>query len=146
MKSSSSGSVHFVKLDKDEDVIDKITSYINTLETPSATLSAIGVLKEIELGYYDLHAGKYIVKIIEDDMELLSFSGNVGVLNGKAHPHIHVVLAGKDFNCIGGHLLKAKVGVTCELFINTMGSKLERLYDDNIKLNLLTPVSTEVQK
>ncbi len=138
--------MHFIKLDKGEDVIETITSYINKADVHAAVMSAIGVLKEVELGYYDLHEGKYIVKKIEEDMELMSFSGNIGILNGKAHPHIHVVLAGPDFNCVGGHLLKAKVGVTCELFMNTFNNKLERIYDDNIKLNLLTPVSAEVKK
>lgn len=146
LKSSNSDNIHFVKLDINEDVLSTITKYLVDNNIRSATLNAIGVIKDIEIGYYDLHAGKYLVKKIEEDMELLSLTGNVGILNGEIHPHIHVVLSGKDLNCIGGHLLKAKVGVTCELFINANKMDLERLYDDNIKLNLLTPLKAGVKK
>ena len=146
MKSSKLGQFHFVKLDKGESVLESITAYINDHNIRSATLSAIGVLKEIELGYYELKTGKYLTKYFDHDLELLSLNGNVGTLNGKQHPHIHVVLGDSELNCVGGHLLKAKVGVTCELFITGSDIILERLYDDNVKLNLLAPSDVEVKK
>ena len=146
MKSSKSGQFHFVKLDKGESVLESITAYINEHNIKSATLSAIGVLKEVELGYYELATGKYVTKYFEHDLELLSLNGNVGTLNGKQHPHVHVVLGDSGLNCVGGHLLKAKVGVTCELFITESNMALERLYDENIKLNLLSPSQVEVKK
>ncbi len=139
MKSSSSGNIHFLKLDKGEDVLASLTEYINVSNIKSATLTAIGVLRDAEVGYYKLEEAQYVKKIFDGDFELLSLSGNVGELNGKKHPHIHVILGDEKANCYGGHLLAAKVGVTCEIFITTTNMELERIYDDKIKLNLLSP-------
>lgn len=139
MKNSVSGNVHFIKLDRGEDVLENVVSYINEKNINAGVITALGVLKEIEIGYYELEKAKYVTKYLKDDHELLSLSGNVGELNGKKHPHIHVVLGDKDLNCSGGHLLKAKVGVTCELFISASDMKLERIFSDEVKLNLLSP-------
>jgi len=139
VKSSSSGNIHFVKLDKGEDVLAILTEYINTADIKSGTFSAIGVLKDIEVGYYELEKAQYAKRTFKGDFELLSLSGNIGELNGKRHPHIHVILGDKDANCSGGHLFSAKVGITCEVFITASVMELERIYDDNIKLNLLSP-------
>jgi predicted DNA-binding protein with PD1-like motif len=139
VKSSSSGNIHFVKLDKGEDVLAILTEYISTADIKSGTFSAIGVLRDTEVGYYELEKAQYIKKTFKGDFELLSLSGNIGELNGKRHPHIHVILGDKDSNCYGGHLLNAKVGVTCEVFITATVMELERIYDDKIKLNLLSP-------
>jgi uncharacterized protein len=141
MKSSSSANTHFIKLDKGEDLLSILTEYINSRDITSGTLSAIGVLSDVEIGYYELEKGAYVKKLLTGDYELLSLTGNVGILNKTTHPHIHVILGDNKFNCYGGHLLKARVGVTCELFLTTYEVKLERLYDDEIKLNLLSPKS-----
>jgi len=141
MKSSSSGNTHFIKLDKGEDVLASLTEYINLRDITSGTLSAIGVLSDVEIGYYELEKGAYIKKVLTGDYELLSLTGNVGLLNNATHPHIHVILGDSSFNCHGGHLFKATVGITCELFLTTSSVKLERIYNDKIKLNLLSPKS-----
>ena len=141
MKSSSSGNVHFLKIDKGEDVLQVLTSYINEAGIKSGSFSAIGVLCDVELGYYELDKANYIKKTFNGDYELLSMIGNVGELNGKQHPHIHVVIGDSRFNCFGGHLLGGKVGITCEIFITSSEMILSRVYDDKMKLNLLSPLS-----
>ena len=139
MKSSSSGNIHFIKLDKGEDVLAILTEYMNTADINSGTLSAIGVLRDVEVGYYEQEKAQYVKKLFKGDFELLSLSGNIGELNGKRHPHIHVILGDDKANCYGGHLFSAKVGITCEVFITAATMELERIYDDKIKLNLLSP-------
>lgn len=141
MKSSSSGNTHFIKLDKGEDVLALLTEYINTAGIKSGTLTAIGVLSDVTIGYYELEKGAYIKKVLKGDYELLSLTGNVGLLNKAMHPHVHVILGDDKFNCYGGHLLNARVGITCEIFLTTADIKLERIYDDKVKLNLLSPKS-----
>lgn len=141
MKSSSSGNTHFIKLDKGEDFVLTLTEYLNLRAITAGKLNAIGVLSDVEIGYYELDKGAYIKKTLKGDYELLSLMGNVGILNSATHPHIHVILGDDKFNCYGGHLFSAKVGITCEVFLTTSDIKLERVYDDEVKLNLLSPKS-----
>ena len=141
MKSSSSANTHFIKLDRGEDVLPALTEYINLAGIKSGTLSAIGVLSDVEIGYYELEKGSYVKRVLKGDYELLSLTGNIGLLNNALHPHIHVILGDAKSNCYGGHLFSAKVGITCEMFLTTYDIRLERVYDDKIKLNLLSPKS-----
>ena len=141
MKNSSNGNTHFIKFDKGEDVLSTLSEYLNLRDIKAGTLSAVGVLSDVEIGYYQQEKGAYIKKLLKGDYELLSLTGNIGILNKATHPHIHVIIGDDKFNCYGGHLLNAKVGITCELFIRTSDIDVERIYDDIVKLNLLSPKS-----
>jgi uncharacterized protein len=140
VQSSKDGKNYFLKLDIEEDVIENISKFCLENDIKAASIKAIGVLKNIELGYYDIKKGTYEKHILHEDYELLSFIGNIGINDGIPHPHIHVVLGDKKLSCIGGHLLKAKVGVTCEVFITSFDMDIERLFDEKTKLKLLKPV------
>lgn len=139
MKKSRSGNLHFIKLDKGEELIGTVSAFANETGILSAFVTGIGVLKDIELGYFDVEKSAYDIKKLEGDFELVSLMGNIGKMDGKAGVHFHVVLSDKEFKCIGGHLLKAYIGVTCEMVIASTDMRLERLYDPDTKLKLLSP-------
>ncbi|MEI6093285.1 MAG: PPC domain-containing DNA-binding protein [bacterium] len=143
MKNSRSGNLHFVKLDKGEELISTVSSFANEIGVVSAFVTGIGVLKNIELGYFDVQKSAYDIKKLNGEFELVSLMGNIGRVDGKAGVHFHVVLSDKDFKCIGGHLLKADIGVTCEMVIASTDMKLERTYDPDTKLKLLSPSCCE---
>ena len=140
MKKSKSGNLHFIKLDKGEEIIGTITDFASQTGIKSGFMTGIGVIKDIELGYFDVEKAKYDIKKMEGDFELLSLMGNIGITDGNPSPHIHVVLGDNKFHCFGGHLLKGHVGVTCELVLAATDMKLERVYDHDTKLKLLTPI------
>lgn len=139
MKNSSSENKHFLKIDKGEDFLSILTSFIKSKRIGSGTLTAIGVLKDVELGYYEIKTNEYKTRTFLGEYELVSCLGNIGYLKGEAHPHIHVIIADDKFNCYGGHLLKGTVGITLEIFIIETGMELERIYDQELGLNLLSP-------
>ena len=143
MKNSRSGNLHFIKLDKGEELITSITSFANEVGIKSGFLTGIGVLKDLEIGYFDVKNAKYDIKKLEGEFELLSLMGNIGITDGKASPHLHVVLGDNKFQCFGGHLIKGYIGITCELVLAATDMKLERLYDADTKLKLLTPIHEE---
>ena len=140
MKNSRSGNLHFIKLDKGEELIGSITTFANEVGIKSGFLTGIGVLRDAEIGYFDVEHARYDIKKLNGDFELLSLMGNVGITDGKATPHLHVILGDNKFQCSGGHLLKGYIGVTCELVLAATDMKLERIYDPDTKLKLLTPI------
>ena len=140
MKNSRSGNLHFIKLDKGEELIASITAFANEVGIKSGFLTGIGVLKDVEIGYFDVKNARYDIKRLDGEFELLSLMGNIGTTDGSASPHLHVVLGDNKCQCFGGHLLKGYIGITCELVLAATDMRLERIYDPDTKLKLLTPI------
>jgi predicted DNA-binding protein with PD1-like motif len=55
--------------------------------------------------------------------------------------HAHVVLGRRDGSAVGGHLLRATVFPTLEIFIADMGARLTREKDPATGLMLLSRLS-----
>lgn len=104
-----------VKFDNGEDVFKSLEIVIEKYNINSALiLSGIGMLKDIEIGYYN---GKnYIIERFVDPMELLSMHGSI-TMGKENRIHIHVSLANSEHKVFGGHLIKAKVCVLNEIVI-----------------------------
>ena len=126
----------------DENIMTVLTEMASTAELAGAHISGIGALKEIELGYYDLHHKTYDRKTFADDYELLSFTGNITLKDGEYYPHIHVALGGPDYQVIGGHLFSATVAVTAELVITPLAKLPTRKFDEQTGLSLICPLAS----
>lgn len=77
-------------------------------------LSCIGMLKNIEIGYFT--GNDYKIERIEKPMELISLQGNIG-RGEDTICHFHVALAGENHEVKGGHLLRGEVKVVNEIAI-----------------------------
>lgn len=94
------------------------------------------MLKNAEIGYYE--DGKYIIETIESPVELVSTSGNMFFdPEGKLDWHIHVALAKRSHELVGGHLTGGKVWNTAEIFVQTIpGTEfVKEIEDGNPRLN-----------
>ena len=145
LKTSSTGSFNFIKLDKEEELIQSLVQFALDSGKHTGFITGIGVLKDVELGYFDVEKKKYDVKSFKGEYELLSMMGNIALTDGKPLPHVHVVLSGEDFKAFGGHLVRGYVGVTCEMVMAAVDIRIERIYDSETGLKLLTP-SQEVKE
>ncbi len=78
-------------------------------------VNGVGMLRDLELGYWD---GKgYVIEKIPEPVELLSLQGNIGKKDGETVVHAHVAVAKKGGAAYGGHILRATVHNTAEVFI-----------------------------
>ena len=75
--------------------------------------------------------------VVEDVVELLSMDGNLSINNGEPFFHLHTVISGHDYKCMGGHLFSAKVGVTCEINFRPLDIDVERKPNEEVGLSLL---------
>ena len=117
----------FLRIDNNEDFFDillKVSEKENI--TSAIILSGIGMLKDFEIGYFNIEKKQYEIAFFEVPYELLSLTGNISLKDDKIFPHLHVALAGSDKNVIGGHLFKARVCNTVELFIKIIQFELIR--------------------
>ena len=130
-------SVFSVRLVKEEEVIQSFTQWASDQKIGFASFQAIGALKEVELGYYDLHKKTFLKKIFKDDLELLSGLGNISWVESQTpFVHFHASLGQRDYAVIGGHVFSAKVAVAFECFVTVYPVKVFKKDDPDIGLKV----------
>ncbi len=128
-----------VVLKQGEKLIESLTAVLKEKEIQGANLTAIGAVKDVELGYYDLHHKNYVKKCFEgDDYELISLMGNLSLKEGEPFVHLHALISDKEFNVYGGHLFELTVAVTAEIFVTPLGAMPIRKMDSEIGLALIS--------
>lgn len=118
-------------------MFESLQNFVIEHKISNAFINGIGSLNQVELGYYNLNKKEYLRKEFNQDLELLSLNGNITLVNDQPFLHIHTVLGDEEFKCIGGHLFRAKVAVTCEIRLTIINSKVQRVLNDEIGLKLI---------
>jgi hypothetical protein len=140
MKAKKSNNLILARMDDEEDLFSNLEEIAKKYDLKSGIIiCALGMLKDVELAYltYPRETGKYLFKQFSGPFEVVSLKGNLGYFENKLVSHIHVALADKDFNCLGGHLNKAKINATLELFILIPKEKFMRKFDEKTGLKVL---------
>ena len=104
----------------------------------AAQLSAIGACSQAELAYFDWEAKEYRSIRVEEQVEVASMLGDIGVDEaGKPALHVHLVLGRRDGSALAGHLSEATVRPTLEVVITEAPRHLQRRKDPASGLNLI---------
>jgi predicted DNA-binding protein with PD1-like motif len=128
---------HFLRFDKDEEVLDGLMQYAKEKNLQAAYFSAIGTCSTVELGFFNAFLKDYRHKPFLDNMEIVSLTGNIGVADNQITIHAHGSFANNEFSVVGGHVFKAVTLATCEVFIIVLDGTLNRANNPDWNLNLL---------
>ena len=126
-----------IVFDKNDDVRDMLLEFANANRFGDAHLSAIGAFSEVTLGYFDRRRKDYKRIPIAEQVEVLSFSGNIMLEDGKPRLHAHVVIAKADGSAHGGHFLGGRVWPTLEMMLTELPPHLRRAHDEETGLALI---------
>ncbi len=128
---------HIVKLEKDSDLLDSLTTYAEDNNIQAAEIKFIGAVQSAKVLYFNQEKKKYDEHIMDQPYEVLSGIGNISILDNKPFVHVHVVLADSTGKAYGGHLDKGTKVWLIEAFIHEVESKnLVRKFDENICLSV----------
>jgi uncharacterized protein len=128
-----------LRFDPGEEIVSGLLSFAESGGVDAASVSGIGSAREVELGFYDLPTKEYLKKVFSEPMEVISISGDVGILGTNPAIHLHGSFGTRDYQVIGGHVHRLVVNTTLELMLDIIGGELKRAHDDNTGLNLLQP-------
>ena len=78
----------------------------------AARLTGIGALESVTLSYFDWEMKRYEEHTFDEQVELLSLTGDVALKDGEPQVHAHVVIGRRDTTTRGGHLVDATVRPT----------------------------------
>ncbi|MGB9703675.1 MAG: PPC domain-containing DNA-binding protein [Candidatus Micrarchaeia archaeon] len=138
MEIKKEGNMFFVRMEDGEDFFEGLEKIVKQNKIKGGFLFAtLGQFKNVEIAYFLKEKKEYIKKDFNDIFEIVNLSGNISYFENNFLPHVHVVLANKNFKCVGGHLNKATVCSTLEMLILTTKTRFIKKIDKTTGLKIL---------
>ena len=96
------GETYYIRMDRDDEVIEKILDVCRKESIPSAVFSGIGGCKSAELQVFLPETGEFETEQLKGMLELVSLNGNVVTGdNGQQFHHTHALFTfKKDCQCV----------------------------------------------
>lgn len=136
MKSKSFGKTHLLVLDGGDDAMSGLIAFAKQNGIEGASLQAIGAFSSAVVAYWNRETKEYEEIPVDEQVEVLALGGNLAMSGDDVRVHAHVTLGRRDGSTIGGHLLRASVYPTLEVFIGEL-ERIERGKDSDTGLMLI---------
>lgn len=147
MKYIKDGKSYIVRIDRGEEVLDKLNEFIKETDVKAASITGIGACSEVELGVYSVKKREYIKNKYEGEFEILSLIGNITQDGEEPYIHLHIMISdgmvlagGLTFGMgitVGGHLNKCIISGTCELRLDECENAYQRRVDDETGIKVI---------
>src|SRR6185369_15252447 len=108
--SANAGVKHYaIVLAKGDEVMSGVTDFAKQNKVTSASFTAIGAFSRATVAWFDDSRKEFKLVPIEQQVELVSMIGDVGLSSDQPVVHTHVAVALPDGTVKGGHLIDAYV-------------------------------------
>ncbi|WP_291319556.1 PPC domain-containing DNA-binding protein [Desulfonatronospira sp.] len=137
MQYRQAGQKWFIRIDRGEEVLEVLAAFCREHGINLGSISGIGAAGEIKLGLFETASKTYQSTEFKGDFEITALAGNVTTKEGEIYLHVHATLSDKDCRAYGGHLNRALISGTCEVVIDQAQGSIDRLFDQDVGLNLM---------
>ena len=111
------GRTFEVTLHKGDEGAAGLTEFAEQNHITLAHVTAVGALNAAVLGWFDPDKRAYKKIAINQEVEVVSFIGNIAMENGKPFLHAHAVVALPDGSTKGGHFIEGHVSLEMQIFV-----------------------------
>lgn len=130
------GNVIVVRLDPGDEILESIKKVSEKENIKLAKVEALGATNEFTIGAYSIPEQKYYKNDYKGVWEIVALHGNINTMNGEFYTHIHMGAGDNEGHFVGGHLNRAIISATCEMFITLIEGKVDRVKDEKTGLNI----------
>ena len=130
------GSKIIVRIDKDEEILEKVKELALKEKIRLAAVQALGATNSFTVGVYNVAEKKYYANTFSGSFEIVSLTGTINTMNGEFYTHLHMSAGNDKGEVFGGHLNRAVVSATCEIVVDVLDGTVDRAYDPVTGLNL----------
>lgn len=126
-----------LRLDAGEEIFDRLADFARRHGVRAGVVvEGIGMLAPTTAAYWN--GREYVPHVLEVPHELVALHGSIAEVDGAPSLHLHGALAGPDHHVVGGHLLKGRVSVLAEIYVETFpGRTFGRTMDETLGLRKL---------
>jgi predicted DNA-binding protein with PD1-like motif len=121
---------------KGDEIMSGLTEFAVREKLVAGHFSAIGALEHALFGWFDSARKAFRDIPVDEQVEMISLIGDLGLVNGSPAIHAHGAVAFPDGHVSGGHILEAVAWPTMELFFTAYPSPLIKERDDETNLFL----------
>jgi len=125
-----------LRVDPKEEILESVKKVCEEENVSLAEISGLGAVNEVVTGVYNTTEKKYYANEFKGLFEITSLTGSCTRKDGEVYLHLHMSVGDEKGHVFGGHLNKAVVSATAEIFIRTIDGEVGRRLDDTIGLNL----------
>ena len=129
-------STIIARIDKGEEILEKVKKIALKENIKLASISALGAVNDFTVGVFKTDEKKYYSNSFQGYFEITSLTGTINTMNGEFYIHIHMSVGNEKGEVFGGHLNRAVVSATCEMVITIIDGSVDRYFDEEIGLNL----------
>ena len=128
---------YVLSLDNHVSIVEALTDFCTKKCIQAGTVSGIGAIGSATFRFLDPATKQYVDKTFDEQMEIANLTGNLSLKDGKPYLHLHATAGRRDYTCVGGHLLDARVNGACELVVeHFVMNRFGRRFDPETGLNL----------
>ena len=137
LTSQSSGErTYAIIFAKGDEVLSGLTAFAVQGKMTGGFFTAIGAFARAKFGWFDAQKKAYRDIPVDQQVELVSLVGDVGLVDGKPQVHTHGAVGLPDGTMRGGHLLEAIAWPTVEVFFTALPVTLVKTEDAETGLSL----------
>ena len=129
-------STIIARIDKGEEILEKVKEIALKENIKLASISALGAVNDFTVGVFKTDEKKYYSNSFQGYFEITSLTGTINTMNDEFYTHIHMSAGNEKGEVFGGHLNRAVVSATCEMVITIIDGSVDRYFDEDIGLNL----------
>jgi len=123
--------------DTGDEVVSSLSDFARQQGLSAARFTGLGAFSDVVLGYFDWEKKDYERIPLTEQVEVVSFVGDVALGDEGPKLHPHVVVSKRDGSAWGGHLLEAHVRPTLEVVLTEAPAHLHRRHDPESGLALI---------
>ena len=138
MEYKRSGDKIAARLDKGDDIIEEILKIAEIEKIPFGYVNGIGATDSFTVGVFDLEKSDYEKFSYTGNHEITALSGTISTKDGLPYVHLHISCGNRNGDLIGGHLLKARISLTCEIMIVIADIVADRKFDKEVGINKIS--------
>ena len=125
-----------VRMDKGEEILEKVREVAEKEKIKLAGISALGAVSEFTVGVFDTEAKEYHANEFKGSFEIVSLTGTINTMNDEFYCHLHMSAGNEKGQVFGGHLNRAIISATCEMVITLIDGRVDRRFEKEVGLNL----------
>lgn len=130
------GSIYVLRMNKGEEIVETLKEFCIENGIKLGWIKGIGLVNKATIGLFETKTKEYHSIDLNGDYEITSLLGNISTMNGEVYLHLHINLADHEYKTYGGHLNSAVIGATGEFIIETINGTVDRIFNEEIGLNL----------
>lgn len=123
--------------EKGDEFMSEMRRFAEQHALAASHFTAIGAFSHAVVGFFDRKKMDYLKIPINEQVEVLSLTGNITFSEEGYKVHAHAVLGKPDASALGGHMLEAHVWPTLEVIMEESPKHLLRQTDPETRLPLL---------